>query len=134
RVGLGDRLARLARHLREDAVLRDRLEAAGVDDDEGLRPEPPLPVMAIAREPRQVRHQRIARAREAVEQRRLPDVGPPHDDDGGFQSLTLTTDPPAVCTSRPERVGTMDFTAVPSVASRPTISPVSAESTCRYPK
>ena len=33
-VGLGDRLPRLLRHLVQDAVLRDRLEAAGVDDEE----------------------------------------------------------------------------------------------------
>jgi hypothetical protein len=51
-VGFRNRLACLARHLGEDAVLRDRLEAARVDDDERLRPEPPLPVMTVPREPR----------------------------------------------------------------------------------
>ena len=38
-VGLGDRLARLARHLVQDAGLGDRLEAAGVDDEERLLAE-----------------------------------------------------------------------------------------------
>ena len=33
-VGFGDRGPRLLRHLVQDAVLRDRLEAAGVDDQE----------------------------------------------------------------------------------------------------
>jgi hypothetical protein len=62
-----DRLAGLTRHLMQDAVFRDRLEAAGIDDQ--IRPVAgaPLAVMAIAGETGQVGNQRIARTRETVE-------------------------------------------------------------------
>jgi hypothetical protein len=45
-VGFRDRLARLARHLLVDALGVDRLEAAGVDHDEGLLAHAPLAVVA----------------------------------------------------------------------------------------
>ncbi len=59
-VGLGDRLARLLRHLVQDAVLRDRLEAAGVDDEERPVADAPAAVVAVARQPGKVGDERGA--------------------------------------------------------------------------
>ena len=75
-VALGDRVLGLPRHLLEDPVLGDRLEAAGVDDEELAVAEARAADVAVARQAGQVVHQRVARAREPVEQRRLADVGP----------------------------------------------------------
>ena len=44
-----------------------RLEAAGIDPQEGVFAKSAFAVMAVARQSRQVRHQRIARTREPVE-------------------------------------------------------------------
>jgi hypothetical protein len=66
-VRLLDRLARLARHLVEDAVFGDRLETAGVHDEVRTFAGPALAVVTIARQARQVGNERITRAREAVE-------------------------------------------------------------------
>ena len=71
------------RHLVQDAVLRHRLEAAGVDHEERASPTRAAPVMAIAREAREVGDERVARARQAIEQRRLADVGPADEDESG---------------------------------------------------
>ncbi len=64
-------------------VLRHRLEAAGVDDEERAVADAPAAVVAVAREAREVGDQRGARARQPVEQRRLADVGAADDDEGG---------------------------------------------------
>ena len=78
-VGLEHRLARLARHLGGDAALGNRLEAAGVDHDEAPLADPTLAVVAIAREAGQVVDQRVAAAREPIEEGRLADVRPSDD-------------------------------------------------------
>ena len=75
-VGFVDRLPRLPRHLVVDAFGRDRLEAAGIDDEIRLVPYPALAVMAVARDPGRVGDDRIAAARQSVEKRRLADIGP----------------------------------------------------------
>jgi hypothetical protein len=62
-----DRLAGLARHLMEDAVLGDRLETAGIDDEVRPFARAPLAVVTIARQARQVGNERVTRARETVE-------------------------------------------------------------------
>ena len=74
-IGLVHRLPRLLGHLVQDAFLGDRLQAAGIHHQ--IRPfaDAPAPVVAVARQPRQVGHQRITAAREAVEQRGFTDVG-----------------------------------------------------------
>ena len=82
-VGLVDGLQRLPRHFGHDAVLGDRLQTARVDHQIGLFTEAPAPVMAVARHPRQVVHQRIARAGETVEEGGLADVGPADKNQGG---------------------------------------------------
>ena len=81
-VALGDRGQRLARHLGIDAGLL-AAEPPGVDQDEAVLTGAELAVLAIAREPRDVGNQRIAAARETVEQRRLADVGPSYQRDDG---------------------------------------------------
>ena len=80
RVGFGDRLLGLARHLDIDA-LGGGLEAAGVDDEEGPAAEAALAVVPVARYARQVVHDGVAAAREPVEEGRLADVRPPDQGD-----------------------------------------------------
>jgi len=55
RVGLGDRLLDLARHLREDTLGHARLEPTRVDDDERALIEPPFAVVTVARDAGHVR-------------------------------------------------------------------------------
>src|SRR5581483_8268013 len=74
-VGLGDRLLGLARHLGEDvALLRRRLEAAGVDGDEGAPAGAAFAVVPVARHARHVVDDRVAAPGEAVKEGGLADV------------------------------------------------------------
>jgi hypothetical protein len=73
-IGLFDGSQCLPRHDLFDA-LRVHDQAAGIHDQIGNHPDLAVTVITIARQPRQVRDQRIASAREKVEQRRLADVG-----------------------------------------------------------
>jgi hypothetical protein len=81
-VGLGDRLARLLRHLVQDAVLRDRLEPAGVHHQERPVADAAARVVAVAREPGVVGNERRAGPGQPIEERRLADVGTADDDEG----------------------------------------------------
>ncbi len=83
-VGLVHRLARLPRHLVVNAVLRHRLETAGVDHQIRLVADAAVTVMAVARNARRIGDDGVARAREPVEQRRLADIRPADYHDGGF--------------------------------------------------
>ena len=62
---------------------RDRLEAAGVDDEELAVAGARAAVMAIARQAREIGDERVARLRQPVEQRRLADVGAADEGEGG---------------------------------------------------
>jgi hypothetical protein len=73
-VGLVHRLAALLGHLEQDAVLGDRLQPAGIHHQIRPVPYPAAPVMAVAGQPWQICNQRIAAAREAVEQSGLAHV------------------------------------------------------------
>jgi len=75
-VGLVHRLARLPRHLVVDARLCHRLETACVHHEIRLAAKAPAPVLAVARQARHVGDDRVAAARNAVEQRGFPHVGP----------------------------------------------------------
>ena len=66
-VRFGHGLLGLQGHLVHDAFLGDRLETAGVDDQEWAFADAAFAVVTIARQARQVRHQRIARAGETIE-------------------------------------------------------------------
>ena len=103
RVGLDDRLLGLARHLDEDAFGGARLEAAGVDGDEGARAEPAFAVVPVARHARHVVHDRVAAAREPVKERRLADVRPPDQGDDRLHGASAYRPPSSVCTRRPCR-------------------------------
>ena len=59
-VGLVYRLQGLPRHLVQDAVLGHRLETAGIHHQIGPVAHPAMAVMAVARQPRQVRNQGVA--------------------------------------------------------------------------
>ena len=61
----GDRGLRLLRHLVQDPRRRDRLEAAGVDDDEFALAGARAAVVAVARQSRKVGDERVARLRRA---------------------------------------------------------------------
>ena len=86
-VGLGDRLFGLARHLVHDAVLGHGVEAGGIDDQIVAVADAADAVMAVASEAGLVGDQRVTRARQAVEEGRLADVGPANQNDGGFHLL-----------------------------------------------
>ncbi len=79
---LGDRLARLLRHLVQDAVLGDGLEPAGVDGQERALADAAAPVVAVARETREIGDERRAAARQSIEERRLADVRASDDHEG----------------------------------------------------
>ena len=65
------------------ASLSLRGEAARVDDDEPAVGSAADAVAPIARQTGVVRDQRVARGRQAVEQRRFADVGPADERHGG---------------------------------------------------
>ena len=71
-------LQTLPSHLGINARLGHRLEAARVNDKVGPWPKPTLAIVAVSGEPRHVRHQRISRAREAIEQGGLAHVRAAH--------------------------------------------------------
>ena len=132
RVGLRDGLLGLARHLEVDALLRVRLQTAGIDHQERPVAEPPFAVVAVARHPRRIHDDRVAALGEAVEQRRLADVGPADDDDDGFHcGANAYRFPARVCTRNPvrSRSGAAAI-ALPSVAMRPMNAPESRASRC----
>ena len=83
-VTLRDRLLGLRGHFPRDPLGMQRFEPAGVDDDVVARADPAHAVMTIAREPREVRHQRGPRPRQAVEQGRLADIRSADDRNDGL--------------------------------------------------
>ena len=74
-VGLGDGALGLRDHQALD-VVRLLDQPSGVDDDAGHPAAPRVAILAIARQPGEVRDQGIAGARQCVEERRLPHIGP----------------------------------------------------------
>jgi hypothetical protein len=81
-VGLFNGLERLLRHESLDASL-GLDQPAGVDHHGRTGSDVQVAVLTVAREPRNVGDERIARSRQRVEQRRLPDVGPADERDDG---------------------------------------------------
>ena len=86
-VGLGDGLFGLARHLVHDAVLGHGVEAGSIDDQVVAVTDAADAVVAVAGEAGLVGDERVTRARQAVEQGRLADIGPADQNDGGFHLL-----------------------------------------------
>ena len=66
-VGLGHGLLGLQCHLVHDAFLGDGFETTRIDDQEGTFADTAFAIVTIARQPRQIRHQRIARAGQTIE-------------------------------------------------------------------
>ncbi len=131
RVGLGDRLLCLARHLDRQSLVGARLEAAGVDGDEAAAARAPLAVMAIARHARQVVHDRVTALRQAVKEGRFADVRAPDQREHRFHSARACNAPFCVCTSRaPGTAVGAARTAPPLVAYRATKAPVSRARKC----
>ena len=81
-IGFIDREQRLLRHRVQYSVMRDRLEAAGVDHDIRLVADAATSIVAVACQTGYVGNERVATASEPVEQRRLADVRPADYDDG----------------------------------------------------
>ena len=77
-ISLGDRLFGLLGHFMQDAILGNWLEPSSVNDEEGALAYPALTIMAVAGKSGEIGHQRITRAREAVEQGRFADIGSSH--------------------------------------------------------
>ena len=103
-VGLDDGLAGLAGHLFGHAGGGHRLEAAGVDQHDTLAVERGRAIVPVTGKARNVGHQGVARARQAVEQGGLAHVGPPHQRDNryrwihGQRSAMAAIVPSWVCT------------------------------------
>ena len=91
RVGLGDGLLGLARHLAHDAGRVLGLEAAGIDDDELVPADLRVAVVAIARQAGEVGDDRVARLGQAIEERRLADVRPADQGDDGLHEAVAAT-------------------------------------------
>jgi len=66
-VGLGHGLLGLQRHLVHDAFLGHGFETTRIDDQEGTFADTAFAIVTISRQPRQIRHQRIARAGQTIE-------------------------------------------------------------------
>ncbi len=112
-IGFVHRLAALLGHLEHDAFLGDRLQPAGIHHQIGSVPYPAAPVMAIAGQPRQIGDQRVAAAREAIEQGGLAHIRTTDQNNCGQhselkligyisstdQANTTSAQPPRVCTS-----------------------------------
>ena len=94
------------------------LEAAGVDDEVRPAAQAAVAVVAVARHARQVVHDRVAAAREAVEEGRLADVRPPDQGDDRLHGERAYRSPSCVCTSSPARAAATGAarTAPPPVA------------------
>ena len=105
RIGLGDRLLRLARHLHRQALVRARLEAAGIDGDEAPLARAAFAVMAIARHARQVVDDGVAAAGEAVKEGRLADVRAPDQRQYGLHNPSAYMAPLCVSTRSPPGIG-----------------------------
>ena len=76
RVGFGDCLLGLLRHLREDALGGAGLKPPGIDHVVRAAAKQAFAIVAVARHAGHVHDDRIARAGEAVEEGALADVGP----------------------------------------------------------
>jgi hypothetical protein len=99
-VGLGHGLLGLAHHLDIDALLRARLEAAGVDGDEGAIAHAAFAVVPVAGHAGNVVHDRVAAAGEPVEKGRLADVRAADERDHRLHSASATSVPSWVWMSR----------------------------------
>src|SRR5690606_22894039 len=140
---------------RVDLLLDERLEAAAgaeaarVDHEVGTVTEACVAVAAIAGDAGVVRDERIAGARQAIEQRRLTDVRPADQRDGrehrsapqprsssGSSSTTLNaaTRPSSACTTRlrPTMIGAVGIRA-DDARARATKRPSSTSMKWRYP-
>lgn len=85
-IGFNHGLARLLGHLSHDAFLGNGFEAAGIDGDERTVADPAFAVVAIARQARNIRNQRVTRARQTVEEGRFADIRPPYKGNDWFHA------------------------------------------------
>src|SRR6185503_12325486 len=133
RIGLGDRLLRLARHLDEHALGR-RLEAAGVDGDEAALSLAAFAVVPVARDARQIVDDRVPAARQPVKEGGFADVRTPDKGDDRLHGTSACRLPSSVCTRSPagSAIGTAR-TAPPLVSKRLTKAPESRDRKCTYP-
>src|SRR5690606_32198915 len=93
--------SRLAGHLDQDAACGDRLETAGVDHDVRIFAHPPFAIVAVAGQPGDVRHQRRARTRQAVEQGRFADIRAPDQGHDRLEASISHRRPPGSACHRP---------------------------------
>src|SRR5207237_10443829 len=100
-----DPLPGLTRHLARQALVRARLEAAGVDGDEAALTRASFAVMAVARHARQVVHDGLAAAGEAVKEGRFADVRAPDQREHRLHSARACNAPFCVCTKSPPGIG-----------------------------
>ena len=90
-LGVGDRLARLVLDADRERVVVLEVDAAGVDQRQPAAVPLGRELLAVARDPRPLVDDRLARLREAVDERRLADVGIADDGDFHDSSRASTT-------------------------------------------
>ncbi len=83
-VSLVDSLARLLGHFMQDALRRHRFEAAGIHHEVRFIAQPAVTIVAVSRQPGNVRDDGIPTAGQPVKKRRFPNVGATDQYKSGF--------------------------------------------------
>ncbi len=89
RIRLGHSLPSLLGHLLEDAGRAVRFEATGIDGDELMRAHAALTIVTVAGQACEVGHDGIAALGQAIEQRRLADVGSSDQRNDRFHEISV---------------------------------------------
>ena len=87
-VRLGDGCHRLARHCRIDTLFLSR-DATGINDDKGCFLQPPLPVLSIAGQTRQIGDQGVPTAGQLVKESGFADIGTAHQGEHGQHDVSF---------------------------------------------
>jgi hypothetical protein len=83
-IRFSDSLPRLLGHFMQDAIFSDGFETTRIDDEKRPLTHAAFTIVAVTREARQIRHKRIARACQAVEERGFTDVRPTNERNDGL--------------------------------------------------
>src|SRR5262249_30985887 len=117
-VGLVDGRQHLAAHALDEGLDGGGIEPAGVDHRRLPAPERPPAVEPVPRHPGHVAHQRLPAADQAIEERRLADVGPADDGEGRPRLRGVHRDYPSSARSKARAVGSTTRTGTPRSRAR----------------
>src|SRR5215211_2446300 len=127
---IGERLARLVLDRDAERVLLAEVDAAGVDQREAAAVPVGRELLAVARDAGALVDDRLARLREAVDQRRLPDVGIADDGDLHRSSLASTASV-SICATTSSRLRPVVSTGTASTAGSSTLRSAEASRSSR---